>query len=86
MQGGLWVCTGVTVVPIRTITPGTVRVTADTHVLLRVPEEPLRTVHHTAALVEEVVLLTAWEGGEGGRNGEREGERDEGERERRLMD
>lgn len=59
VQSGLRVHAGITVVVVRAVAHGAVRVATQTLSLLFVIEEPLGTVQHTQALVEEVIVLTA---------------------------
>lgn len=59
VQGGLGVRTGVTVIAARPVTQSAVGVAVRTLPALFVLKEPLRTVSHTQALVEELILLTA---------------------------
>lgn len=59
VQRGLSVRTGIAVVVVRPVARRAVGVTTHTRTFILVFEKPLRTVDHTEALVQEVMLLTA---------------------------
>lgn len=59
VQSGLGVRAFIAVIVVRSVAQIAVRVATQTLPLLFVLEEPLRTVYHAEALVEEVILLAA---------------------------